>query len=203
MSVADGTILKVVVSMIWLDGNIMQNVFNLVVAGGSPPYDVDDVLDEIETWLDTLYANITTFVSDELDGSVFHVYEYDAGDDDWDEIGSLPWTWNPSNVGDQLPRGNAGLINLKTYNPDVSGKKYVGGWTETGIEGGVFSAASLAALAAYAIDWYTAFVGGTTGATYGVGVWSVAKTNFFLAVASVVIPAIVAYQRRRKRGVGI
>lgn len=203
MSISSGTVLRVVATMLWTDGNVMQNVFNAVIAGGSDPYDADDVVAEAITWLGVMYANIVGAVSDEVDGSEITVYEYDSIDDDWDEVGSGAFSWDPTATSDQLPRGNACLINLKTLDPDVNGKKYIGGWTESNVADGLLSAASLAILIDFAIDWFTGFTGATTGATWTPGVWSPTNTVFKAARDAAVVPAIMAYQRRRKRGVGI
>lgn len=203
MSITDGTILRVVASMLWSDGNVNQNVFNCVVTGGGSPWDDVDVVDDMEDWLDNLYLNMTGVCSDELDGNEVLVYKYDAIDDDWDEVGSQSWVWNPTQVGDQLPRGVAGLVRLWTTDPDVQGKKYVPGLTENAVDDGLINATTLTALLAFAADWYLPFVGATSGATFTPGIWSVVGTVFKLAVDHIATSAIPAYQRRRKRNVGI
>lgn len=203
MSVTAGDILRVVATTIWTDGNIMQNVFNAVVTGAGSPWADADIVADAKAWADDMYANITSLVSDELDGSQIQVYVYDAIDDDWDEVGSDTWTWNPTNTANQLPRGVAALINLKSSDPDISGKKYVGGFTDDVTTDGLWEPGVLTALALFAVDWYTGFVGGTSAADWAPGIWSVVETVFKLATASAIIPTIPAYQRRRKRGVGI
>lgn len=203
MSVTSGTVLKVVVTLLWTDGNIMQNIFNAVVTGGGSPWDSADIVEDAISWAEDLYFNLTGGISDEVDGSQVQVYEYDSVDDDWDEVGSGPFTWNPTSGSDQLPRGVAALINLKTTDPDVSGKKYIGGITDGGQTDGLWNAGLLALLASYAVDWYAGFVGTDSGADWDPGIWSVVDTVFKLALPQVIIPTIPAYQRRRKRGVGV
>lgn len=203
MSVADGEILRVVASMLWTDGNVNQNVFNCVVTGGSPPFDDTDVTDDMEDWLDNMYANITANCSDEIDGNEVLVYKYDALGDDWDEVSSQSWTWNPTSVTDQMPRGVAALVRLWTTDPDVQGKKYVPGMVEGGAVDGLWAASIITDLLAFAADWYAPFVGAASGATFTPGVWSVVNTVFKAAVDHIATSTIPAYQRRRKRNVGI
>lgn len=203
MTVATGDILRIVASMLWTDGNVNQNVFNAVVTGGGGPWDDSDIADDAEAWLDNMYANLTTVTSDELDGNSVTIYKYDALDDDWDEVFSQSWTWNPSHTGDQLPRGTAGLINLWTTDPDVQGKKYMPGLTEGNLIDGLYDAGMVTQLLAFGADWLTSFVGGTSGATWTPGIWSVAGTVFKAAVDHIATSTIPAYQRRRKRNVGI
>lgn len=203
MSVTDGTVLRIVVTMVWTDGNICQNVYNAVVTGGGAPWDPADITDDAELWADDMYLNIAAHMSDELDGSTVTVYEYDAVDDDWDEVGVVAWVYNFTNATDELPRGTAGLVNFKTTDPDVSGKKYVPGFCESSIDGGLLNAGVLTAIGNYALDVMTPYVGGVSGATWTPGVWSVVGTVFKAFNLSAITSNVMAYQRRRKRGVGV
>lgn len=203
MSVLENQVLRVVASMLWDDGNVNQNVFNCVPSGGSAPYADTDVADDMEDWLDNLYANLTANLSDELNGNSVIVYKWDVGGADWDEVQSQSWTWTPTNTGEQLPRGVAGLINLWTDDPDVQGKKYIPGITEAVIADGLLSAGIITSMLAFAVDWLTPFVGSASGATFTPGVWSVVGSVLENAVDHYAVPTILAYQRRRKRNVGI
>lgn len=203
MTVAANDVLRVVASLLWTDGNINQNVFNCQASGGGGPWADSDVIDDMEDWLDNMYANMVAQISDEIDGNEVLVYKWDAVGGDWDEVGSQAWVWDPTNVTDQMPRGVAALLRLWTVDPDVQGKKYVPGITEGMATDGLITAASLVPLLAMAADWYAPFVGATSGATFTPGVWSVAGTVFRAAVDHIATSAIPAYQRRRKRTVGI
>ncbi len=203
MTVADGTVLRIVASMLWTDGNVNQNVFNAIMSGVGPPWDDADIIDDAEAWLDNMYANMTAACSNFLDGNEVIVYKYDTVGDDWDEVGSNAWTWNPTNALEQLPRGTAPLVRLWTVDPDVQGKKYLPGATEGDLEDGLYDASLLVNMLAFAADWYTPFTGGTSGGTWTPGIWSVAQTAFLAGVDHIAASAIPAYQRRRKRNVGI
>lgn len=203
MAVVTGDILRVVVQNMWTDGNINQNVFNAQVSGGGGPWDDADIADDAAAWADNMYLNITASASVFLDGNLITVYKYDAVGDDWDEVSSAAFTWNPSSVGEELPRGTAPLITLWTEDPDVQGKKYLPGMVESDLTDGLYSGALLVNLLAFAADWYLPFAGGTSGATWTPGVWSVVLSAFLAGVDHVAASAIPAYQRRRKRNVGI
>ena len=203
MAIADGDILRIVASFLWTDGNINQNVFNAVVTGGGAPWADTDIVDDAEDWLDNMFANITGDLSDEIDGNEVIVYKYDAVGDDWDEVGSQSWTFNPTQTVDQLPRGVAALVRLWTTDPDVQGKKYVPGLTEASVQDGLFAAGIITNLLAFAADWYTPFAGAASGATFTPGIWSVVGTVLKLGIDHIATSTIPAYQRRRKRNVGI
>ena len=203
MSITSGEILRVVASFLWTDGNVAQNVFNVVPTGGGSPWDDQDVVDDCQDWLDDMFANLSGDMSSELAGNEVIVYKYDAIDDDWDEVGSQAWTLTCTQGLDQLPRGVAGLVRLWTTDPDVQGKKYIPGLTEGAVTDGLIVSAIVTKLLDFAADWYLPFVGATSGATFTPGIWSVVGTVFKAAVNHIAASAIPAYQRRRKRNVGI
>lgn len=203
MSVATDTVLRVVASMIWGDGNINQNVFNCKISGGGGPFDDQDVTDDMESWLDNMYLNLTADCSDDFDGNEVLVYKWDTVGLDWDEVSSQTFTWNPTQASDQLPRGVAGLVRLWTTDPDVQGKKYLPAFCEGDIVDGLVAAGVLVNMLAFAADWYTPFVGVATGATFTPGVWSVVGSAFLAGVNHIAANGILSYQRRRKRNVGI
>lgn len=203
MTIAVGDILRVVAVLSWLDGDLLQNVFNVKVDGGGGPFDDADVVDDMTDWLDDMYANYVARMSDEINGSECRVYKWDTGDLDWDEVGIDAFAFNPTVPDDQLPRGAALLINAKTINPDVSGKKYIGALTEAAVTDGLFTAGEIIAAAAFAVDWFTDFTGAASSADFDPGVWSPTREAFFTMGDVAIIPAIPAYQRRRKNGVGV
>lgn len=203
MSVADGDILRIVASFLWTDGNVNQNVYNVKMSGAGAPWDDSDIIDDAEDWLDNMYLNLVNSLSDEIDGNEVLVYKYDAGGDDWDEVGSQAWTFDPTVTQDQMPRGVAGLVRLWSTDPDVQGKKYIPGLTEGSATDGLLTSSVITNLLAFAADWYLPFVGATSGGTFTPGIWSVVGTVFRAAVDHVATSTIPAYQRRRKRNVGI
>lgn len=203
MSIQTGDILRVVATLLWLDGDIAQNVFNSVVTGAGGPWLEANILADALDWVETMYLNMVGSMSDESDGSQVQVYIYDSVDDDWDEVGTTAWTFNPTGAGDQMPRGVAGLINCKTSDPDVSGKKYLPALLEQNADDGLWSSGLITNLGNFADDWLTAFVGASSSADWAPGIWSPTHTNFYLASGTSIIPTIPAYQRRRKQGVGV
>lgn len=204
MSITDGDILRVVAGLGYLDGEINQNVYNCVITGAGSPWDDDDVVDDMEDWLDNLYANVVTIVTSDMDGKNTTVYKYDSIDDDWDEVGANPFTWNPTGgVNDGLPRGVAALITAKSSDPDTAGRKYIPGFVEGVSLGALWDGGTVILLAAMGADWVTPFVGAATGADFTPVVWSVVEKVAKVLSGGISIPTVPAYQRRRKNNVGI
>jgi hypothetical protein len=202
MAISVGDVLRVVAIMYWLDGNTVQNVFNAVITGSGGPFDDADIVDDAVAWMNSVYGNLTSLLSQDLDGAEVAVYEYDSVDEDWDEVGKASWSFAPTGTAGYLPRGVAGLINAGTTDPDVQGKKYLGGLTTSAISAGLLVAGTITALGNFADDWLTAFTGSVSGADWVPGIWSPKNANFFAADGNYTVPTIPAYQRRRKRGVG-
>jgi len=203
MSITVGDILRVVAVASWIDGNLNMNVFNAVISGTGGPFIDAEIVSDALTWVVAMYGNLTTACNENLDGSQVQVYVYDAVDDDWDEVGTVAWTWTPIASDDQLPRGVAGLINAKTLDPDVSGRKFIGGIGEANATDGLWTAGIISLMDDFADDWVTAFVGGTSGASWVPAVWSPTGTNAHALSGTTLIGTVPAYQRRRKRGVGV
>lgn len=203
MTIPVGTFLRVVAVMNWLDGEVAQNVFNAVIGGAAGPYDEADIVADALDWVETMYDTITDMLSDNLDGAEIRVYEYDPVDDDFDEVGSSAWVQNFSSAAENLPRGVAMLINCKTIDPDVNGKKYIPGLTEAASEDGLWTAAFITQLLLFAAEWVGPFTGATSTAPWVPGVWSPTRTLGLPMSGTVLAPTIPAYQRRRKEGVGI
>lgn len=203
MSLTTGDILKVVVTMAFGDGNVIQNVFALLLSGAGSPWDELDILDDIESWIDAAYGQITSYIDDDLAGTDIDAYVWDPVDLDFDDIGNEPWGWTPTSTGDPVPRGVAGLVIAPTTDADVQGKKYVGGLTEDLMTEGTLTGTMLAALAAWAAIWIDPFVGVASSANFTPGVWSTVLSDLVPFKEAYSVGAILAYQRRRKRGVGI
>lgn len=202
MTLTAGDIIRISVSLLFTDGNLAMNVFNALLSGGGGPWDGEDIVTDALTWIDEVYANLTTAATNTLDGSLLTVYVWDVAGQDWDEVSSDAFTWNPTGATDSLPRGVAALINVKTTDPDVNGKKYFAGMVEAAADHGAWNGATITTLAAVAVDWVTPFVGAVTGAGFAPGIWSPLNLAFYAMTGVYTIPTECAYQRRRKRGVG-
>lgn len=203
MAVSDGAILRIVASLLFPESVIAQNIFYTVFTDTGTSDDEDDVISDLVTWIESMYTQLNSWMNDEIAGSQIQVYYYDSVDDDWDEVGSEPITVAPTSNNDMLPHGCAGIMHAKTSNPDVQATKYFGGLTEGSCTGSSLGALLTAKMVDLGDAWVAPFVGGITGADFGPGVWSTAKTNFFLFNGVFVINGDIGYQRRRKPGVGI
>lgn len=202
MAVADGTVLRIVGQLLFPDDVIAQNVFNLVFADTGGSNDDEDVISDCVDWLEGMFGNITALIDEDVDTDEIFVYFYDFVDDDWDELGASTWDVTFSAAAGMLPHGVAAVILGRTIDPDVSGKKYIGGMQETFVDDSTLGTSMINAMALLAADWITPFVGSATGADFAPVVWSPTRTNAYL-LRSASVNAIAGYQRRRKPGVGI
>lgn len=203
MAITEGTVLRVVASLLFPDDVIMQNVFHLVLTTRLGTGDPDETTLDMQDYINQIYVAAQGNISDDIVGDEIKVYEYDSVDDDFDEVGTGLVTFTPAATGDFLPHGVAALQIFYTTDPDVQGRKFWGGFSELGQADGDWVAGALIALIETSDEVVGAYTGLETGSTYTTGVWSPTNTNFFAYNDVVATPATIAYQRRRKPGVGI
>ena len=64
MSLSTGDILKIVVTMAFTDGNVIQNVFAMLLSGAGGPWDELDILSDVVDYMDTAYLELTIKIDD-------------------------------------------------------------------------------------------------------------------------------------------
>lgn len=193
--------LKVVAQLLFPDAVVMQNVFSVIFEGNGTSFDEGDAIDDIVDWLEAMYLTTVAHIDDEVIADEVFVYVWDAVGLDFDEIGSATWSvTNTATVG-MAPHGVAAVVLGRTSDPDVNGKKYIGGLQETSIDDSTLGAVLQTALVAFVADWITPFVGAATESTFTPSIWSPKNSDAYV-LTSGVVNAIAGYQRRRKPGVG-
>lgn len=202
MSLPDGVILRIALSYLMPEDVIAQSILYAVLSGGSPPYDEDDALDDIHTYVDLILTEWGSLAADSVESSLIQVYEYDAIDEDWDEVGVRVPTIDGGVASDMLPHGVAAFCQARSLDPDVSGSKYWPGLTEVSQTEGRWTSGVVLGIADIAAAWVAGDIGAETGALITAGVWSVVEANFHPFNGVIVVNALPAYQRRRKPGVG-
>lgn len=203
MSVADGTILRIVAQFLLPESVIAQNIFYAVFNDTGGSNNDQDVVDDVTDWVDDMYTNILAFISDTMTLQLVRVYVRDIPGNDWDELATGTPTAVFADVDTIVPHGVAALVHAFTSDPDVRGSKYIPGSADVEQTASSLSGGFLTALLAYCADWVTAFVGAATGGDFDPGVWSPTQVDFFPMVDHFIVNGSVGYQRRRKPGVGI
>jgi hypothetical protein len=203
MAIPSNAILRVVLSLLLPDSAIAQNVFYTLFENTGGSDDDEDVLTDLSTWMDDLYTAMTAVIDSDVTLTGFKAYIYDSIDEDWDEIGVEFPTVSFGAANDMMPNGIAALVHAPTVNPDVTGGKYFPGGTDASTVENDWTGGAVSNWLAGAVIWVDPFVGAETGSDFIPGVWSTTKEQFFAFTTSAALNAQVAYQRRRKPGVGI
>lgn len=203
MSFSEGTIFRVVATMLFPEDAVLQNVFHLVLTSAVGDTEPDDVIEDFEEYIADLYATIADQVLNSITSPGIQVYEYDSVDDDWDEVGVGAFAFPSRTTGDMLPHGVAALINLYTTDPDTQGKKYLGGFKEVQQDDGSWVAGCIVDMLLFAGQMTDLFTATITSNVYTPGVWSPTYTVFKAFNGSYAANTLPAYQRRRKPGVGV
>lgn len=153
--------------------------------------------------MEDVYTELINLISSDVVMQQAKVYQFDVPGDDWDEVGTVVPVVTFASTPPMAPHGVAALTHAKTVDPDVTASKYIGGLEDNRVTDSDLSAGSLTLLAAFVLEWGLPFVGTATGAAFEPGVWSQVQSTFKLFNQAYIINGQVAYQRRRKPGVGI
>lgn len=203
MTIAEGTIIKLAQNILLPDDQVAVNVYWAVVEDsiGPGPVDEDDVLDAAANWMDEIYANLVTEISDLVTSTLVEVWEVDGLTGDLTPIGDELTTWTPTGASDAMPNGVAGITSAKTTSTDVTGRKFYPGLQDTRAEDNNWISGTLTAMLAAAADWVLGWVD-ANDVEFIAGVYSMTQNSFYPMTGVIIANAIAGYQRRRKPGVG-
>lgn len=196
-------ILRAVAKFIMPDSVEMQAVFHLKFENTGGSDDHLDVLDDMAEYAEKVFSEMSGQMSENLTTTEVETFILDEIELDWDRVGSSAWTVTFAAAGNMMPHGVAALVLGRTVDPDVTGKKFMGGLVEAAIINSDWASGTLLAMLSFCADWVASFAGTSTGSSFTPGVWSLPKAAFFPFRDSYVANAISSYQRRRKPGVGI
>jgi hypothetical protein len=202
MAITNGTVLRVVASLLFPDDVIAQNVFHMV-ATDLVDGDEDTVTLDMQRYLNSIYAELDDAMSQDMSGDEIKVYEYDSSGEDFDEVGTGALTLSGASANDPVPHGVALVQNLYTTDPDVQGRKFWAGIAISTLTDQEFDASVLADAVAGAAILIVTYTDGTSSNEYQPGVWSPTHANFYPYNGVVATNSVPGYQRRRKPGVGI
>ncbi len=202
-TIPTNAILRVVLSLLLPDNAIAQNVFYTLFENDGGSDDDQDVLDDLVTWMDDIYTEIDGSVNENVTLTGLKAYIYDTVGEDWDEVGVGFPVVTFAGTADPMPNGIACLVHAPTTDPDVTGAKYFAGFGETSALDNDWTGAFITVMVGAATEWTDPFTGAVSGSGFIPGVWSTVQTAFHPFTTSSSINVQVAYQRRRKPGVGI
>lgn len=202
MAIVSGDILRVVATLLFPDDVVMQNVFHLLV-DTIVDGDENTVTQDMDDYLEDIYANIDNNYNQNVDGDEIKVYKRDTVNDDWDEIGTSALTVAGLESTGILPHGVCMVLNFTTEDPDVQGRKFFGGFTNISLSNGSWAGGLLTNAAAAGLDITAQYTDPSSSNVYEPGVWSPTNNQIFDYGPTIFVNTIPGYQRRRKPGVGI
>lgn len=195
--VDNGDVLRIAATWEYDGTEEITNVFHcLVNSGGDKAF--ADVSDDIEEYVDLMYANIidqirTNQLVDRI--SVANVTQHLV-------FGSLSWGVITAGLaaGGPVPSGAACLAYGRTFTPRVQIKKYYGVFTQTALGDGKWVTDTRADVTAD-FNNHISPQAMTDGLNLTGVAWNRTLETYTLAVSSVTVEEPV-YQRRRRRGRG-
>jgi hypothetical protein len=204
MTVSAGDLLRVVA---YRDTSLgrLANTFYLQV-GGSGGVDNTVALDRVAVWVGSIFDNGRNYIHNSVPNISLQVakVQWIAGVITETEIvGEVSGIGSTAGIGtnSRVAEGVAVLVTLPTTAPKTRGRKFIGGLDQSAMstDGSIVSGA-LAAFAAWAADMIAGY--SADGLTYLPFVFR-SQTGLPVVLFNAVVRVAAAYQRRRKRGVGI
>lgn len=203
MSVAVGDIIRTTCRFKSGFSGDVVNVFHFcAVVGGGVESD-SDVMDAIETLLDTAYGRLSTSLPNSLDPyDIRHeIVDWVAGKETTLRVlGTRTWvlTNPPASSGEPLPAQAAAIVNFRTTLPKTFGRKYLGPMLESSNNGGTVNSGTMTAIGNFISDILTAINMTNLTLDSGVLTYKSGTIGHFIEFAAGVINAIMGIQRRRR-----
>lgn len=196
-----GDIIRLVLTFTMPSGTVSQNIYHYAVDALTDP-DSNNVINDFLGRLLTMYTHIEEQMSDQVVGNILDMYVRDTVNNEWTLVEAEQADVISGNSGFQmLPHGNAALVSALATNNRSYGKKYLPGFVEEAQTASIWTPQTLGDLALFAAGYADAFIGGS--GTYSAGLWSEKNLDFTPFIGGAIVNGLVAYQRRRKPGVGI
>lgn len=198
MSVADNAILRVVSTCSILGTTKTQNVFHARHTTGSAQDD-SDVIDAAVEWIEAILTEMVAVLANDLSLTGVEVYEYSHPDIEpiGESAGTFVGTANDANV----PSGLCMMLEAFKERTGHADRKYISGLTVGSLLADSWAAGTLAVGADAVLVWINEFT-----ASNGVKLTgcylnrSTGATAFYTGGS---VASKIAYQRRRKPGVGL
>jgi hypothetical protein len=198
MTIGDQDLLRVTAIMQSDYAGAVVNVYHMIVTG-IVAQTQQQILDDITEYVEAIYLNLNASISGAIKYDSIEVFNVST--DEPEPVQSWPTLTQGADAGDLLPDAVCGLVIGRTAKSRRLGKKYFGGATEGSQTGGLWTASYLLNLALAGADWIT-----PATFTNGVDVLPIIRnylTGLYWPFTEVVARGLPAYQRRRKRGVGV
>jgi hypothetical protein len=198
MAVQTNDILRVATRLTDVNGEAVVNVWHVRLDGGGPQ-DEEDVMDELEAYMETIYTNLIGVLhsgSNYLDINYFNVTTLNP-------MGSRPWPTltNNSGSGDPLPSQVSAMIRGTTGKSRNWARKFFGPFAEpNNTDNGYISSGAQSALIAAGVDWLVGRING--GMTFVPVVWY-SKNQTWRQITEAVVRGTWSTIRRRRHGRGI
>lgn len=200
MTVPDGSTIRVAAHFTSLAASDVVNIYHFFtdsvgdVSVANLLTDLQDLLDDLMTNVEGSYPTSTTL--DEIEAWIWNDTL-----DRWDFLGSTTSTWAGTvSTTEVLPAANAPMVMADTVDAHSRGRKYLPPILEIKLSSGLIQSGVITELLNFLGDYTATYVG--TYLELNPGVWQVANQAFKLFTGTGVVENVMAYQRRRKSGVG-
>jgi hypothetical protein len=197
-----GDVFRVVVRFNLNDITLATNTIAFSVVAGTCTD--SELLAGCEQWVEDIYTEVDDCIRTDVSVEDSTVYEmtYNGSTSQW-EVSRIVGVISPSltftEIAETIPYGVAGLITLPTSHPRTFGRLFLPGMSTDQQEDNNINATDLAKLALAAAEIIASWAPGTATAIYVL----LSKGGVVRGALEALAKSLLAYQRRRKPGVGV
>jgi len=192
-----GDVFRVTAGLFGPNGQVIQNVYHFAKVSGADTDD-QDAMDDMAEILDELYTDLSAYFPTTVTAGEISFFDVTNNN----PLPSMSWPTFTAGTGSGEPEPPAcsALVVFRTGVNRKLGRKFFGPLSDGVTDGGEIEGGSLTQLAASAAA-LVGLLSGDSGHTYWAGIVGTLG-GFFRFIEAVARP-VIAYQRRRKQGVGI
>lgn len=200
MTVLDDTILRVAAHFLLPNASDIVNVYHLYTDITSALDDADAVA-RVTSFVEDLMTNVQGLYSSDMELNEVECWQWNASLGRWDFVGSSSsaFAGNQGTV-EWTPPAAAPLVTADTVDSHARGRKYLPPILEGSTSIGKLTSGALTALAGFLADYVSVYA--IAEGDLIPGIFQVATETFKQFTGSGTVTDKIAYQRRRKDGVG-
>lgn len=200
MSIPDGSTLRVSLHFSSPNASDIVNVYHLFTDSVGDVSETN-LLSDLQGWASNMMTNLSGIYDQAVTLDEIEVWVWNSALSRWDSVGSTTSTWaGTSTTSEALPSAVAPLVTADTVDAHAKGRKYLPPPVEVQVTDGILENTAVNALLNFLTDYASTYVGTYTELIPGI--WQIASQAFKLFTGTGTATNVLAYQRRRKDGVG-
>lgn len=205
MTVQDGDFIRLLMNWTLDDGTLCQNKFDFVAQFVSPEAD-SIVVDDIETWVEGAYGNLSSYLLNSMtqDLCLVEELEWSEVEGEWvkvRDVGSFTPTIAFNDANEGLPNQSSAFVTYNTARPRTRGRTFLPPFGEDAQDSSFLTGAVVSALVLFAADAIDTIDIDLLEKLVRVVLRT--AVHDYRGLTAAVVTNVLGSQRRRRPGVGV